>query len=147
MDNKTAAERSRNMSHIHSRDTKPEITVRKLLFADGFRYRLNVKDLPGKPDLVLKKYHAVIFINGCFWHGHANCRYAKTPETNAEFWTTKIETNKARDAEVRRRLLADGWRVLTVWTCSLRNAELLNKTHRRIKAWLLGDTEQAEICG
>ena len=117
MDNKTAAERSRNMSRIRGRDTKPEITVRRLLFADGFRYRLNVKDLPGKPDLVLKKYHAVIFINGCFWHGHANCRYAKTPETNAEFWTTKIETNKARDTEVRRRLLADGWRVLTVWTC------------------------------
>ncbi len=145
MDNKTVSERSRNMSRIRGYDTKPEIAVRKLLFADGFRYHLNVKDLPGKPDLVLKKYHAVIFVNGCFWHGHENCRLAKIPETNTAFWIAKIEANKARDIEVRRRLLVDGWRVLTVWTCSLRNTEKLRKTYSRIKAWLLSADGQADI--
>ena len=145
MDNKNAEQRSRNMSRIRDRDTKPEITVRKLLFADGFRYRVNVNDLPGKPDIVLKKYNAVIFINGGFWHGHANCRFAKTPETNTAFWTAKIEANRVRDAEVRRQLLSDGWRVLTVWTCSLRNAEKLRTTYSQIKAWLLGSDVSADL--
>ena len=145
MDNKNAEQRSRNMSRIRGRNTKPEITVRKLLFADGFRYRLNVNNLPGKPDIVLKKYHAVIFINGCFWHGHANCRFAKTPETNTAFWMAKIETNRVRDAEVRRQLLSDGWRVLTVWTCSLRNDEKLRTTYSQIKAWLLGSDVSADL--
>lgn len=133
------------MSHIHGRDTKPEITVRKLLYADGFRYRLNVKDLPGKPDLVLKKYHAVIFINGCFWHGHANCNFAKIPETNTDFWRNKIEANKTRDVAVRQRLLDDGWRVLTVWTCSLRNADKLRTTYSQIKDWLLGSNVSSDL--
>ena len=129
------------------KDTKPELTVRRALREAGFPgYRLQWK-VPGRPDICYPGRKVAIFVNGCFWHGHANCRYAKTPETNTDFWSAKIEANKARDAEVRRRLLSDGWRVLTVWTCSLRNAELLHKTHGQIRAWLLGNTVHAEICG
>lgn len=147
MDNKTAAERSRNMSSIRSCNTKPELIIRKLLFADGFRYRLQVKQLPGKPDLVLKKYHAVILINGCFWHGHDNCRFAKLPTTNREFWTSKIAENKVRDEKVRRQLQAEGWRVLTVWTCALKTATMQKKTYAQIKDWLLGSDFAWEIRG
>lgn len=111
------------MSQIRSRDTKPELLVRKFLFANGFRYRLHVKNLPGKPDIVLPKYKTVILVNGCFWHGHKNCRYFKFPETRAEWWREKIEKNKLRDKTNRSKLKKLKYRVLVVWECQLKNAE------------------------
>ena len=115
----TPRQRRACMSSIRSRDTKPEILVRKALFAEGFRYRLNARQLPGRPDLVFPKYGAVIFVHGCFWHGHG-CHLFKWPRTNRSFWRTKIEGNIARDVRVRDALRACGWRTLTVWECALR---------------------------
>ena len=114
-------DRHKNMVSIKSKDTKPEELVRKFLFSQGFRYRKNVKDLPGHPDIVLPKYHTVIFVNGCFWHHH-NCRYFVWPKTNPEFWQKKINRNVERDQEVHMQLEALGWRVLTVWECELKKA-------------------------
>ena len=111
--------RSRMMSGIRGKDTKPEMVIRKTLFARGFRYRLHDKKLPGKPDLVLKKYNSVIFIHGCFWHGH-NCHLFKWPKTNMEFWRNKIQTNMKKDVEIKMELLEMGWRVLVVWECALK---------------------------
>lgn len=109
------------MSKIHSRDTKPELIVRRYLYANGFRYRVNVRTLPGSPDIVLKKYHTAIFINGCFWHGHV-CQQGRMPKTNVEFWNKKITRNIERDAEVRDKLRALGWRTMVVWECQLKPA-------------------------
>lgn len=120
MDNKTPEQRHNNMSRIHARDTKPEVVVRKYLFGRGLRYRKNVKSLPGTPDVVLPKYRTVVFVHGCFWHGHEGCRYAVIPETNQSFWTEKIEANRQRDIRVTGELESGGWRVLTVWTCELK---------------------------
>lgn len=108
------------MSQIKSRDTKPEIKVRRSLFQSGFRFRINVKTLPGTPDIMLSKYRTVIFVNGCFWHGHEGCRYATTPKTNTEFWTAKITRNRERDHEVQRKLAEMGWHCITVWECQLK---------------------------
>jgi DNA mismatch endonuclease (patch repair protein) len=108
------------MSHIRNKNTKPEILVRKFLFSKGFRFRLNRTGLPGKPDIVLPKYHTVIFINGCYWHGHENCKYATLPETNREFWETKINGNIARDKVVWEQLSSLGWDVITIWQCQLK---------------------------
>lgn len=108
------------MSHIKSRDTKPEILVRRFLFSKGLRFRVSVSTLPGKPDIVLPKYRTVIFINGCFWHGHENCRYATIPKTNIDFWQAKIDRNRARDIEVRTQLADQGWRVIEIWQCTLK---------------------------
>lgn len=119
-DRHTPAQRSFNMSRIRSKNTKPEIRVRKKLFAAGFRYRLNVKNLPGKPDLVFKKYKTAVFVHGCFWHGHEQCRYFVTPKTQTEFWTAKINGNIRRDLDNERKLLDAGWQVLTVWECELK---------------------------
>ncbi|WP_028452547.1 very short patch repair endonuclease [Chitinilyticum aquatile] len=113
------ATRSRMMSGIRSKDTKPEMLIRKALHARGFRFRLHVKDLPGKPDLVLPKYKAVIFINGCFWHGH-DCRYFRLPQTRTEFWRAKIEANRKRDQARLAELQQGGWRILVVWECATR---------------------------
>jgi DNA mismatch endonuclease (patch repair protein) len=115
------ATRSYNMSRIKAKNTKPELLVRKFLFAHGFRYRLNVKDLPGKPDLVLPKYKTVIFINGCFWHGHKGCRYFVLPKTRTEWWLQKIKGTMRRDKEAEIKLNVLGWRVIKVWTCELKN--------------------------
>jgi DNA mismatch endonuclease (patch repair protein) len=109
------------MSGIKGKNTSPELFVRKAMHARGFRFRIHVKDLPGKPDLVLPKYNAVIFIHGCFWHGH-NCRYFKVPKTRPEFWINKIEKNKLRDSENIRNLLLSGWRVIVIWECAIRKA-------------------------
>lgn len=114
------ATRSYNMSRIKGKDTKPEMLVRKFLFAQGFRYRLHVKTLPGKPDIVLPKYKTVIFIHGCFFHGHEGCRYFKVPATRTEWWMDKIGGNKKRDREVVKKLIDLGWRIITVWTCNLK---------------------------
>lgn len=111
------------MSRISGKDTKPEELVRKYLFSKGFRYRKNVHTLPGSPDLVLPKYHTVIFVNGCFWHGHKNCKYFVWPKSNTEFWRKKIEANMERDKRKKSQLEDMGWTVLTVWECELRPKE------------------------
>ncbi|MCM1079728.1 MAG: very short patch repair endonuclease [Bacteroidales bacterium] len=120
MDTLSQEQRHRNMAAIHSANTKPEIIVRKYLFAHGFRYRLNHPRLPGHPDIVLRKYRTCIFVNGCFWHGHDGCRYFKMPKSNVEFWTAKIERNKSRDRRVQKRLAEMGWHCITVWECELK---------------------------
>jgi DNA mismatch endonuclease (patch repair protein) len=108
------------MSKISGTETKPEILVRKYLFSKGFRYRKNHKKLPGKPDIVLNKYNTVVFIHGCFWHGHKNCKAAKLPETRKEFWKAKIDSNKKRDIKNIAELTKLGWRVITIWQCELK---------------------------
>lgn len=119
-DIKTKESRSYNMSRIAGKDTKPEELVRKYLFSKGFRYRKNVRKLPGTPDLVLPKYRTVIFVNGCFWHGHEGCKYFVWPKSNAEFWRQKIETNISRDQRKESQLRDMGWNVMIVWECELR---------------------------
>ena len=114
--------RSYNMSCVKSKNTKPEIWVRKYLFACGFRYRINVKKLPGTPDIVLPKYKTAIFVNGCFWHGHKNCRYFVIPKTRTEWWLDKINTNIDRDQANILALKKSGWRVITIWECQLKPA-------------------------
>lgn len=108
------------MSHVKSKNTKPEILVRSFLFANGFRFRLHRKDLPGKPDIVLPKYKTVIFINGCFWHGHPNCKCATLPETNRNFWSNKISGNMERDKATYSSLKNMGWKVIVIWQCELK---------------------------
>ena len=109
------------MSRIAGKDTKPEELVRKYLFSKGFRYRKNVRKLPGTPDLVLPKYRTVIFVNGCFWHGHEGCKYYVLPKTNTEFWKEKIEKNKERDLKERMQLRTMGWHVILLWECQLKS--------------------------
>lgn len=116
----TPDQRHLNMTRIRSKDTGIERLVRRILHADGFRFRLNVKDLPGKPDIVLPKYRTVVFINGCFWHGHQGCRYFVIPKTNTEFWVNKIDGNIRRDDENYHRLEMEGWNVIIVWECALK---------------------------
>ena len=113
--------RSYNMSCIKGKDTKPEENVRKYLFSQGFRYRKNDKRLPGTPDIVLPKYRTVIFVNGCFWHGHKGCRYFVWPKNNAEFWKNKIESNILRDRKKAETLKDQGWKVIVVWECDLKH--------------------------
>ncbi|MBQ0086452.1 MAG: DNA mismatch endonuclease Vsr [Bacteroidales bacterium] len=119
-DTLTPEQRHNNMSRIRSRDTKPEKKVRKALFRSSFRYRVNVKALPGSPDIVLAKYRTCIFVNGCFWHGHKDCRYATKPKTNAEFWSAKITNNRERDLRDYAFLESLGWRIIVVWECELK---------------------------
>ena len=119
MDNRSKEARSRNMSHIPSKNTKPEETVRKYLFSRGFRYRKNVSKLPGKPDIVLPKYRTIIFVNGCFWHMHG-CSRSRLPRSNEEYWKPKIERNIKRDAENKQKLEVAGWNVIIVWECELK---------------------------
>ncbi len=113
-------QRKRCMSHVRGKDTKPEVMVRQYLFANGFRYRLYRKDLPGKPDIVLPKYKTVIFINGCFWHGHSGCKYATIPEANHDFWLAKISGNIERDKSNHAKLFELGWKVIEIWQCKLK---------------------------
>lgn len=124
MDVHTPQVRSKNMRAIRNRNTKPEILIRKALHAEGFRFRLNVRALPGSPDIVLPKHKALIFVHGCFWHGH-QCHLFKLPQTRPEFWRLKLESNVKRDIISRKHLLAAGWRVATVWECSLRGQNKL----------------------
>lgn len=119
----SSEKRSEIMSKISAKETKPEILVRKFLFANGLRYRKNVKSLPGSPDIVLPKYKTIVFVHGCFWHGH-DCKAAKLPETRKEFWTDKIGKNKQRDQNNYEKLLSEGWKVLIVWQCTLKNKTL-----------------------
>lgn len=118
------SKRSQIMSNISGKETKPEILVRKFLFSKGFRYRKNVKDLPGKPDIVLSKYKTIIFVHGCFWHGHT-CKRGALPETNHEFWQEKIGKNIERDHRNILELKEKGWNVIIVWQCEIKNKEEL----------------------
>lgn len=115
--------RSYNMSRIKGKKTKPDEVVAKYLFANGFRYRRNVKGLPGTPDIVLKKYRTVIFVNGCFWHCHEGCKWFVLPETNAEFWKKKFDCNRERDKQNYKKLQDDGWNVIIVWECEIRHSD------------------------
>lgn len=112
--------RSRNMAAIKGKNTKPEMVVRRFLFANGFRYRLHDKKLPGKPDIVLPKYKTVIFVHGCFWHGHEGCKYFVVPKTRTEWWLNKINGNKENDIKIMSALKKLGWKVITVWECGLK---------------------------
>lgn len=131
-DTLTPDQRHRNMAAIHSASTKPELKLRQALWRLGFRYRVNDKRLPGKPDIVLPKYRTVIFIHGCFWHGHKDCKFYTVPKSNTEFWTAKITRNQQRDQEEWRQLESKGWSVIIVWECQLKKA-VLEETIRRVK--------------
>ena len=120
MDRLSTSDRSKNMSAIRSRNTKPELLVRQWLFAEGFRYRLNVKYIPGHPDLYMKKYNTAIFINGCFWHRHKDCKYAYTPKTNVEFWEKKFRQNIERDQKVKQELKNRRIKRLDIWECTVK---------------------------
>ena len=132
----SSQKRSDIMSKISGKNTKPEILVRKFLFSKGFRYRSNVKTLPGKPDIVLPKYKTVIFINGCFWHGH-NCKKGKLPSSNIDFWKEKISNNKSRDDKNSDLLVKLGWKVIIIWQCEISKIDnrikILNKLLENIK--------------
>ena len=135
MDVHSKETRSYNMSRIRGKNTKPEEIVRKHLFSLGFRYRKNDKRYPGTPDIVLPKYKTVIFVNGCFWHGHSGCKYFVVPKSNTEFWQNKIATNIARDDEKIAQLLKMNWKVITVWECELKpkqRAETLTRLVHQI---------------
>ena len=125
MDRHTPEQRKRNMSAVKSKNTKPEILVRKALHSMGYRFRLHVKDLPGKPDIVLPKYKTVIFVNGCFWHRHEGCKYASTPTTNVDFWEAKFKENTTRDKQKTVLLESDGWKVVVLWTCEIKKEDEL----------------------
>lgn len=123
-DTLTPAQRHRNMAAIHSDSTRPELKLRHALWRLGFRYRMNDRKLPGKPDIVLPKYRTVIFVHGCFWHGHKGCKFYTVPKTNTDFWTAKIARNQERDQEVWRKLEAKGWNVIIVWECELKKGRV-----------------------
>lgn len=132
-DKMTPEQRHRCMSHIRSKDTKPELKVRRWLWSHGYRYRLNVKSVPGKPDIVMRPYRTAIFVNGCFWHGHEGC--CKIPGTNREFWVAKIRRNQERDRENYRVLQENGWQVIVIWECQLKPT-LLDHTMREVELLL-----------
>lgn len=125
MDRLTAERRSWLMSRVKGKNTKPELVVRRLVFGMGYRYRLHAQNLPGHPDLVFSGRKKAIFVNGCFWHGHADCRYGRLPKSRVEYWQAKIEQTQARDLKNTALLEAGGWQVLTVWQCELKNIETL----------------------
>lgn len=129
----TKEQRHLNMSHIRGKDTKPEEIVRKYLFSKGYRYRKNDSRYPGKPDIILPKYHAAIFVHGCFWHRHPGCRYATTPATNREFWQKKFDQNVARDKRVKEELETLGWNVIVVWECEISKKADRNKRLLRLE--------------
>ena len=135
--------RSEMMSGIKGKNTKPEIIVRKALFKRGFRYRLHYKGLPGKPDLVFPKHKAVIFVNGCFWHGHG-CHLFKWPKSNSEFWKEKINQTIERDKRKHKKLKDSGWRIYTIWECSLKgkSPDDINKEIDKLDTWLAGEQKE-----
>lgn len=127
-DRLTLEQRHKNMAAIRSKNTKPELYIRKLMHKAGLRYRLHSPNLPGKPDIVLRKYKTVIFVNGCFWHGHG-CNVGKLPKSNVEYWASKIKLNLTRDKIKVYALLKQGWRVLIIWECALKGKAALRKRH------------------
>ncbi|MGF6600171.1 DNA mismatch endonuclease (patch repair protein) [Paraburkholderia sp. GAS448] len=142
-----AATRSRMMSGIRGRNTKPEILIRSLLHRRGFRFRLDARDLPGRPDIVLPRYGAVVFVHGCFWHGH-DCHLFKWPQTRPEFWRDKIGRNRSNDERAQLALHAAGWRVAVVWECALRGANRdVDGVIQRLADWLQGDIDALDLRG
>ena len=133
--------RSWNMSRIRGKDTKPEIIVRSMLHRMGYRFRLHRKDLPGKPDIVLPKYKTVIFVNGCFWHRHKDCKYAYTPKSRVKFWKHKFAETVKRDKQHLKQLKENGWKVFIVWECETKDMDrlkkIINKISQKIKSGLL----------
>ena len=125
MDSVTPARRSEIMGHVRSRDTKPEMTVRQIVHAMGYRYRLHAKDLPGKPDLVFRSRGKIVFIHGCFWHRHADCALARLPKSRQNFWLPKLDANRQRDLKNESALRDAGWDVLTIWECDLGDIDQL----------------------
>ncbi len=140
--------RSLMMKGIRSKNTNPELIIRKMLHSHGFRFRLHPNHLPGKPDLILPKYHIAIFINGCFWHGHS-CNLFKWPKTNAEFWKNKITKNKTRDLKNVRNLVSQEWRVLRIWECSLKGTTNIGyeRIFEKFYAWLESESVTKQIRG
>ena len=122
----TISQRHKCMSHIRGKATKPELAVRRWLWTHGYRYRLNVKSVPGKPDIVMRKYRTAIFVNGCFWHGHEGCSQFVMPKSNTEFWRDKIEGNRKRDQKNYETLIQAGWQVIVLWQCQLKKDKLEN---------------------
>lgn len=139
----TPTQRSSCMSKVRGKDTAPEVYLRKVLWAAGFRYRLESK-LPGKPDIVLEKYKAVIFVNGCFWHSHAGCPKAKLPASREEFWTNKIGSNVVRDKKNIAELMRRGWRVAVVWECSIKNKKNQETTIDTLANWIPSNSKWFE---
>lgn len=147
-DTVTPEQRSRNMAAIRSQNTSPELYFRKLLFARGYRYRLNARNIPGKPDIFLRKYNTAIFINGCFWHRHEGCRYSTTPSSNTDYWQKKFARNVERDREVRKILQDKGIRCLVVWECTIKkmkkDAEFRDQILKETEEFLHSDKEYLE---
>ena len=135
---------SKRMSKVHSASTKPELALRRALWRLGFRYRVNEKRLPGTPDIVLPRYRTVIFVHGCFWHGHRNCKFYTVSKTNTEFWTAKVARNQERDQEVWRHLEAKGWSVIIVWECELKKV-VFEETVARVRDEILQNGEAYRI--
>lgn len=137
--------RSAMMSAIRGKNTKPEVIVRKALFAAGYRYRLQRRDLPGRPDVVMPSRMIAIFVHGCFWHHHQDCRFAKVPATRTEFWEEKLKANAARDERCISELQAVGWRVLVVWECFLRTTKLALDVQSLLAEWIESDKQTGEL--
>ena len=132
----TTAQRRFNMQQIKGKDTKPEMQVRTFLHAHGYRCRLHDKKLPGKPDIALRKYNTLIFIHGCFWHGHTNCKYYTVPKTRTEWWLNKINGNIANDKKAMAALKKEGWKIITIWECQLKPARVENTLNTLLKTLL-----------
>ena len=149
MDIKSPEERSKNMAAIHSKNTKPEIYLRKLLFARGYRYGVNSKSVPGHPDIYMKKYNTAVFVHGCFWHRHEGCKYAYMPKSRVEFWLKKFEANVKRDELVRKELESKKIKVLIVWECTIKRMKKDKKTEEEvislIEKFLLSSEFELEI--
>jgi DNA mismatch endonuclease (patch repair protein) len=139
--------RSRMMSGIRGKDTKPEIIVRKALFAAGYRFRLHRRDLPGAPDVALPGRRIAIFVHGCFWHMHAGCKNAKLPGTRPDFWSIKLERNVERDRQAVKSLRANGWRVLIAWECATRDPAIITALPKTLADWIEGAALLGEISG
>lgn len=149
MDIVTREQRSKNMAAIHSKDTKPEIYFRKLLFAQGYRYSLNVKNVPGHPDIYMRKYNTTIFVHGCFWHRHEGCKYSYMPKSRVEFWQNKFDANQKRDFVVRVDLQETGIKCLVVWECSVKkmkkDVNLQNRLLEKVEDFLKSEDMFFEI--
>lgn len=141
----TPDQRSKMMAGIRAKNTKPELLIRRALFAQGLRFRLHRRDLPGVPDIVFPGRKIVVFVHGCFWHQHPSCRFAKLPSSNTNFWRNKLEGNTERDERAAAALLSMGWRVLTVWECATRNPLILKSLGLRIREWIDGAEPKGEI--
>lgn len=142
----TPEQRSRCMAAIKSRDTKPEMLVRRFLFSKGLRYRVNNRKLPGSPDIVLKKYRTVVFIDGCFWHGHEGCKYYRLPKSNVDFWRHKIAMNMARDYANDGDLRLAGWKVIRIWECDIKTKAKQKETLERLYNEIVGSVHKSNAC-